>query len=273
VNAKGKNQHEVDQMVKGKDRPPTDLIDKVVDQLGKRVLAKRLAITNSLRLFGVGVALSFGIVMTFSVLMVRRLNSFLHVTIVEIGEGTEHVASAAAQVSAASQILSQGTSEQALSLQQTSASTEEIISITRKNGDRAKTAADLMASVDRGVDEANATLAEMVTSMSEINASSEKISKIIKVMEEIAFQTNILALNAAVEAARAGEAGLGFAVVADEVRNLAQRSARAAKDTVALIEESIQRSQGWPQEVGARFHRHPRYYREHGASQECDGRS
>jgi methyl-accepting chemotaxis protein/methyl-accepting chemotaxis protein-1 (serine sensor receptor) len=95
-----------------------------------------------------------------------------------------------------------------------------------------------------GFEKANQSLAEMVGAMDGINASSQKISKIIKVIDEIAFQTNILALNAAVEAARAGEAGMGFAVVADEVRNLAQRCAQAAKDTADLIEESIQRSDG-----------------------------
>jgi methyl-accepting chemotaxis protein len=96
--------------------------------------------------------------------------------------------------------------------------------------------------VSQRVAEANRTLADMTTSMQEISESSGKISKIIKVIDEIAFQTNILALNAAVEAARAGEAGMGFAVVADEVRSLAQRSAQAAKDTAALIEESITKS-------------------------------
>jgi methyl-accepting chemotaxis protein/methyl-accepting chemotaxis protein-1 (serine sensor receptor) len=115
-------------------------------------------------------------------------------------------------------------------------------STTRKNAENAQQAAEFMNAVSRRIEEANKTLAEMMTSMEEISASSGKISKIIKVIDEIAFQTNILALNAAVEAARAGEAGMGFAVVADEVRNLAQRSAQAAKDTAALIEESILKS-------------------------------
>ena len=100
----------------------------------------------------------------------------------------------------------------------------------------------LMTETSHRVEDANHNLEEMVQSMKEINTSSEKISKIIRVIDEIAFQTNILALNAAVEAARAGEAGMGFAVVADEVRNLAHRSAQAAKDTAALIEESIAKS-------------------------------
>ena len=111
-----------------------------------------------------------------------------------------------------------------------------------KNAANSKSAAENMVEASERVDQANRNLQQMVASMNEINDSSGKISKIIKVIDEIAFQTNILALNAAVEAARAGEAGMGFAVVADEVRNLSQRCAGAAQETAGLIEESIDKS-------------------------------
>ena len=114
--------------------------------------------------------------------------------------------------------------------------------MSKRNADNSAEAAAMMAETAKQVDRSNAALADMVSSMSSIKVSSEKVAKINKTIDEIAFQTNILALNAAVEAARAGEAGMGFAVVADEVRNLAQRSAVAAKDTAALIEESIANS-------------------------------
>jgi len=175
-------------------------------------------------------------------LLVRSLNRTLRQAVSELLEGAGQVASASAQVASSSQALAQGSSEQAASLQETSASSEEITSMTRKNAENSATAAALMTDVDRRVTEGNQTLEEMMQSMQEITGSSDKISKIIKVIDEIAFQTNILALNAAVEAARAGEAGMGFAVVADEVRSLAQRSAQAAKDTSALIVESIMKS-------------------------------
>ena len=159
-----------------------------------------------------------------------------------MSENAEEVAGAATQVSGASQSLAQGASEQAASLEETSASTEEIASITRRNADNALQVAGLMQQSEQSASGVNQTLDRMVDKMKEIDASSNKIARIIKVIDEIAFQTNILALNAAVEAARAGEAGLGFAVVADEVRNLAQRCAQAARDTAGLIEESIETS-------------------------------
>jgi methyl-accepting chemotaxis protein/methyl-accepting chemotaxis protein-1 (serine sensor receptor) len=157
----------------------------------------------------------------------------------EIGNGSQQLASAAAQVSSASQSLAQGASEQAASLQETAASTAEINSATRRNAENSRSVSQLMGATSTHIALGNKKVDEMVASMAQINASGQKIGKIIKTIDEIAFQTNILALNAAVEAARAGESGMGFAVVADEVRNLAQRCAQAAKDTTGLIDESI----------------------------------
>ena len=174
--------------------------------------------------------------------LVRNINLTLHDSVRQLSSGASGAAQAAGQVSAASQALAQGASEQAASLEETSASTEEISSMARKNTANSKTAADVTTASQQKFVEANRALQETVAAMDEINQQSSKISKIIKTIDEIAFQTNILALNAAVEAARAGEAGMGFAVVADEVRSLAQRSAQAARETAELIEESIAKS-------------------------------
>ena len=189
--------------------------------------------------FMMGLALLAGVAV---VIVIRQINQTLLRTIADLSEGAGQVASAASQVSASSQSLAKGSSEQAASLEETSASTEEINAMARKNSDGSRSAASVVTESQQKFAETSRLLDQMVGAMNGINASSEKISKIIKVIDEIAFQTNILALNAAVEAARAGEAGMGFAVVAEEVRNLAQRCAQAAKDTAGLIEESITNS-------------------------------
>lgn len=174
--------------------------------------------------------------------IVRSINRALMGAVSALGMAAKQVARAANHVSSASQSLAQGASEQAASLEQTSASTEQINSMARKNAENSAAAAGLMTQSRQRFDETNAKLEHMLVAMGEINNSSGKVSKIIKVIDEIAFQTNILALNAAVEAARAGEAGLGFAVVAEEVGNLARRCAQAANDTTDLIEESSGKS-------------------------------
>jgi methyl-accepting chemotaxis protein/methyl-accepting chemotaxis protein-1 (serine sensor receptor) len=204
------------------------------------VLAESRA--SEMRMLTIGMAMIALVVGCIVLWVVRQANRLLERMATRMSESADRVAKASAQVSGASRSLSQGAAQQATSLEETSASAEEIVSITRKNADHTIIVAGLMQESERGTAEVNQTLDQMILKMKEIDASSNKIARIIQVIDEIAFQTNILALNAAVEAARAGEAGLGFAVVADEVRNLAQRCAQAARDTAGLIQESIETS-------------------------------
>jgi methyl-accepting chemotaxis protein/methyl-accepting chemotaxis protein-1 (serine sensor receptor) len=175
---------------------------------------------------------------------IRSINGGLRQVVNELSAGADQITGAARQVSETSQQLAKGASDQAASLQETSASSQEISTMASRNTANSRTASEVMRNATKEFAEANRMLDMMVKAMAEINDSSGRISRIIRVIDEIAFQTNILALNAAVEAARAGSSGAGFAVVADEVRNLAQRCAQAAKDTTAIIEESVGKSTG-----------------------------
>jgi methyl-accepting chemotaxis protein/methyl-accepting chemotaxis protein-1 (serine sensor receptor) len=162
--------------------------------------------------------------------------------IASLSETIREVTHASDEIATSSRAVAESSSSQAATLEQIASSSDEINAMARSNMDSCRSAAQSVADSQHKFENANQSLAGMVRAMEEINAQSGKISRIIKVIDEIAFQTNILALNAAVEAARAGDAGMGFAVVADEVRSLAQRCAEAARDTSGLIQESIERS-------------------------------
>jgi methyl-accepting chemotaxis protein len=187
---------------------------------------------------GVGTLLAVVAGSLFSVILSRSITKPINQIISGLSISAEQVASVSNQVTSSSQQLAQGSSEQASNLEETSASLEEMASMTRQNAENA-------TKTDKLMDEAKSMVLDGVASMKSVSAAIEAIrrstyetTKIIKTIDEIAFQINLLALNAAVEAARAGDAGRGFAVVADEVRNLARRSAEAARNTAGLIEGS-----------------------------------
>ncbi|MCZ6820888.1 MAG: methyl-accepting chemotaxis protein, partial [Calditrichaeota bacterium] len=176
--------------------------------------------------------------------MQNALNSTiggLNDILIEVSAAVDDIASGAGQVSISSQAVSDGASKQASGLEEISSSMSVVRSQSKQNSEDASKANELSTTAGEAAVTGNNQMKKMLSAMGEINESAKEISKIIKVIDEIAFQTNLLALNAAVEAARAGVHGKGFAVVAEEVRSLAQRSAKAAKETTALIEGTVKR--------------------------------
>jgi len=221
---------------------------------GATSAATTLTATSGILIVGLLIGVAGGVVL--SLVIGSGISKSITAITRTLSKGAAQTEAAATQIASSSQTLAEGASEQASSIEETSASLEEITSMTKRNAENAASAQSGAAKARAAAEDGTARTHEMQAAMTAIKeasaemgdaiagikTSSDNVAKIIKTIDEIAFQTNILALNAAVEAARAGEAGAGFAVVAEEVRNLAQRSAEAAKETATMIDASVSQS-------------------------------
>lgn len=204
-----------------------------IDQINNSVLNATLQIV----LASIAVVSIILIVMIFTI--IKNIVSTIEGIVGDINSSSEEISQASSELETASEKMAESSTEQASAIQETSSTLEETSSMVQQNRDNTKQAAILAKQSKESAAKSNEEMQRMMVSMEDLKKSSNEIAKIIKVIDEIAFQTNILSLNAAVEAARAGDAGKGFSVVAEEVRNLAQRSANAAKETASIIESNI----------------------------------
>ena len=241
----------VDKLAKGMDRQATDAFDSIVREI--LVAASRMESENeaevqklvrsSQRMLLIGSLVGLGSVIAVLLVFIRGLPTPFRLIARQLDDTSLAVDAAAGQLASSSQSTAESASRQAASLEETAAAIEEIASMTRQNRENARRAKELASQARTAAEAGTGDIQTMNAAMEDLKASGANIARIIKTIDEIAFQTNILALNAAVEAARAGESGMGFAVVADEVRNLSQRSAQAARETATSIEDSIDKTQ------------------------------
>ncbi len=216
-----------------------DLFEKRTQELET---TSQAGVGRFFRNLAIVVAASAVVLILLSALVVRSIPAPFRKIAGVLSDAADQVLRAATDLTQASGKVAESASQQAASLEETSASLEEMASMTKRNSEHAAVAKDLAVRTRKAADTGVNNMNQMREAMNEIKAASDNIARIVRSIDEVAFQTNILALNAAVEAARAGEAGMGFAVVADEVRNLAQRSALAARETATKIEDCIQKS-------------------------------